>query len=157
MVKPYFSRFRGSKIDPIQNPSKMGQKSIQNATKQQRAQICKMCTAPRRELNFQWFRGPNLAPKMIKNICKNRSAADRPLEWALDGSWDEFWTILGAKMGSNLAPKFIKNRLQNRSRTDRPLGWILDGSGDGFWTIFGASWGPRWGPTGRKIRSQSQK
>ena len=69
-----------------QNLPKMRPSRFPRGVQQALGKISKICTAPRRELDFQWIRAPNLAPKFIKNIFKNRSETDRLLGWVLDGS-----------------------------------------------------------------------
>ena len=78
-----------------------------------------MCTVLGRELDLQWFRGPNLAPKFIKNRFKTRSETDRPLGWVLNGSWDGFWTIFGATWGPRWAPTWHQNGFSRSQQTVR--------------------------------------
>ena len=68
----------------------------QVASSKQIGKIGKMCTAPRRELDFQGFWGPKLARKAVKKSLKIGSATGRKLGWVLDSSWYRFWTIWGA-------------------------------------------------------------
>ena len=104
----------GANLVPKTYP-KWGQVGSQEVSSKQTGKISKICTAPRRELDFQWIRGPNLAPKFIKNLFKNRSETDRPLGWVLDGSWGGFWTIFGASWEPRWEPKRGKMRSQSRS------------------------------------------
>ena len=56
----------GVRLVPQTYP-KWGQVGSQEASNKQTGRISKMCTAPRREHDFEWFQGPKLAPNSIKN------------------------------------------------------------------------------------------
>ena len=95
----------------------------QVASSKQIGKIGKMCTAPRRELDFQGFWGPKLAPKSVKNRCKKGSETGRQLGWVWDGSRHRFLTILGAsweprwaqkvqRSGSKAVPKNVRKNVQ---------------------------------------------
>ena len=124
-----------------------GQVRSQEASSKQTGKISKICTAPQRELHFQWFRGPYLAPKFIKNRFQNPSETDRPLGWVLNGSWDGFWTIFGATWGPRWAPTWHQNSLKIHLKTDRKrivhCAWLLGRILDDFWCQLGAKMGAK--------------